>query len=810
MDVTLPLDDPCADLATVGGKGESLAELVRAGLPVPPGFHVTTAAYRAFVQESGIEPTADDVKAQFTAHPLPESIAAPIRDAYAALGEPAVAVRSSATAEDLPDASFAGQQDTFLDVRGADAVLDAVRRCWASLWNDRAVAYRAGHGIDGDVALAVVVQEMVAADAAGVLFTADPVSGADDAMVVDAVRGLGEALVSGDVTPDHLVVDAATGAVRERRTRDEPVLDDAAVAELIGLGRRIVAHYGRPMDVEWARAGGRFAIVQARPITTIRDDPWNDSRGVDHLWTNTNLGEAVPDVVTPLTWSLLLVFMGQAMTTASVEGLRGYGRVGGRFYMDLSVSAAPALAMGISEKRFRSLVRSTFGTLPDGVTIPAPALPRLTVLRRVLPVGVRTIRGVRPLMRRLPGIVATNPDRCAGLVERIGRADAPALARLWDDELRPLLELVSGMLSAAGRSDPVALLTAQRTLAKLVGEADATAMTSGLTVDGDVLASLGPIVGLARVERGEIDEAEWARAYGHRGPHEFEVSMPSPGEQPGWVGEQIAALRRAGSDPLRLLEQQEAANHAAWDRLAATRPRRVARTRAQVARWARAERAREQVRSEVIRVFHVLRVLALRAGELTGLGDDVFLLEIDELTAVLRGGAAPDVAPRRAAYDRYRALPPYPSVIRGPFDPFAWAADPHRRTDVVDATAAPAAAPEGAVTGFPGAAGVVEGTVRVLTSVDDGGRLEPGEVLVTTVTNIGWTPLFPRVAAVVTDVGAPLSHAAIVARELGVPAVVGCGDATSRLHTGDRVRVDGTLGTVEILGSDESVAAARS
>jgi pyruvate,water dikinase len=174
------------------------------------------------------------------------------------------------------------------------------------------------------------------------------------------------------------------------------------------------------------------------------------------------------------------------------------------------------------------------------------------------------------------------------------------------------------------------------------------------------------------------------------------------------------------------------------------------------------------------------------------------MLAVDEVAAVLRGAPAPDTGERRAAHERYAALPPYPPVIRGRFDPFAWAADPDRRSDVFDASVTPAAT-AGAVTGFPGASGVVEGTVRVLRSVEEGDRLRPGEILVTSVTNIGWTPLFPLAAAVVTDVGAPLSHAAIVARELGIPAVVGCGNATTVLRTGDRVRVDGSRGAVEVL-----------
>ena len=825
--ITLPLADPSADLATTGGKGSSLATLVRAGLPVPPGFHVTTAAYRAYVALHHLQEkiTAADergVAELFAAHPVPEEIAGPIREAYARLGSPAVAVRSSATAEDLPEASFAGQQDTILDVRGAAAVLDAVRRCWASLWTDRAVAYREREGIDpSDVALAVVVQELVDAESAGVLFTADPVSAAPDRMIVNATWGLGESLVSGAVTPDELVLDAVTGAVRERRTGDKAtmtvrgdgaphevpvpaqlriaqVLDDAAAAELAALGRRIAAHYGRPMDVEWTRADGAFAIVQARPITGLRDI-WNDSLSVDHLWTNTNLGEAVPDVMTPCTWSLMQIFMEHAMATATLPSARGYGIIGGRFYFDLSLTSSLSALFGVSEKRFRSLTEPSFGRLPDDVAIPHADLPRGRTLRELLPRVWHVLRTVRPTARRLPALVAGNPARCADLTRRIGAADNAELAAMWAGELRPLLVDVSDMLSAAGRSDPVALLTVKKQLVKLVGEADATALTTGLTVDGDVLASLGPLVGLALVERGEIDEPEYVRRYGHRSPHEFEVSLPRPADRQGWVGEQIAALRAADRDPLSLLEQQEAANRMAWARLVRDHPRHVRRTRKRVDRWAHAERAREQARSEVIRVFGVLRAFALRAGELTELGDEVFMLTVDEIVAVLDGATVPETTSRRAAYERYRALPPYPSIIRGRFDPFAWAADPDRRADVFAPDRARTGDHNGAVTGFPGAAGLVEGTARVLGSVEEAETLEPGEILVTTVTNIGWTPVFPRAAAVVTDVGAPLSHAAIVARELGIPAVVGCGDATIRLHTGDRLRVDGTRGTVEVL-----------
>jgi pyruvate,water dikinase len=300
------------DGARVGGKGANLGELLRAGLPVPPGFVLTTAAYRHFVAANALGPEierlarpapADDPAALegaaraigglFASGAMPAEIARATREAYLRLQEPPVAVRSSATAEDLPGASFAGQMETYLKVRGTDALLAAVRRCWASLWTARAIAYRANQGVaPAEVGLAVVVQEQLPAEAAGVLFTANPVSGRRDQMVIDGSWGLGEAVVGGRVTPDHWLVDARTGAVLEARVvckklmtatqgpgtalvpvpgdlREKPALDEAQLAALVDLGRRAAGHFGSPQDVEWALARGRLYLVQSRPITSL-------------------------------------------------------------------------------------------------------------------------------------------------------------------------------------------------------------------------------------------------------------------------------------------------------------------------------------------------------------------------------------------------------------------------------------------------------------------------------------------------------------------------------------------------------------
>jgi pyruvate,water dikinase len=298
-----------------------------------------------------------------------------------------------------------------------------------------------------------------------------------------------------------------------------------------------------------------------------------------------------------------------------------------------------------------------------------------------------------------------------------------------------------------------------------------------------------------------MSRAEYLETYGHRGPQEAELSIPRPAEDPDWLDRQLAEYEKNPVDVDALLARRREEFEAAWQRLQERHPGQARKLRSQIDKVGPAARMREAVRDEVTRFLWVEREWAVRAGQLSGLGDDIFLLTIDEVLALLAGDdtATAYIPTRQETYARYRALPPYPMIIRGPFDPFHWAADSHRRSDIYDATAAAPVSTSNTISGFAGAAGRVEGQVRLLDGPEQGDQLQRGEILVAVTTNVGWTPLFPRAAAVVTDVGAPLSHAAIVARELGIPAVVGCGSATTRLHTGDRVRVDGGRGTVEIL-----------
>ncbi|TMD98182.1 MAG: pyruvate, phosphate dikinase [Chloroflexi bacterium] len=822
--LVLALDDVSATLEHVGGKGSSLARLAAAGLPVPPGFHITTTAYRLFVARHGLQeqilaavsmaspdqPATCDVAAQtiaalFAQHPMPDEVASAIRQAYTRLGggDLPVAVRSSATAEDLPDLSFAGQQETYLNMHGEAQVLDAVKRCWASLWTARAIGYRIrNHIAAASVSLAVVVQELVPAEAAGILFTANPVTGVHDQIMINAAWGLGEAIVGGLVTPDTVVVDKNSGAIvtseinekdvmtvrKPIGTLEEPVpadrrmqavLSPTQAGELARLGVRIEELYGQPMDIEWVLSADRFFIVQARPITTLHNknqgiDAWNDSLTVDCLWTRGNAGEAVPDVMTPCSWSLLQIVIADMMPTLYIGGYSPIGNIGGRFYMNLSPLMTMVAAAGMNRKRLFESIGDIFGHVPDDLEIPLLPVSRWIVFRTVLPATLRNRRRIRGNVKRLPAFLATAPARCEELLKRIKAASSPTdLTRLWQDELLPYLHECNYMLEAGSKGDGGAFIKVRNTLRKLVGEADTNTLLLATDSGTNQLASLGPLQGLTQLMRGEIDRATFTRQYGHHSPHLFEISYPRPAEDPHWIDQQLAGLREAPTDIMTLLARQKEAQEAAWDRFQRRYPRQAAKMRGKIARTRTLAYEREATRSEQARVLWPLRAFVLRAGELTGYGEKLFFLSIEEILALLKGDdtALASVPERQAIYAGYCALPSYPVLIRGHFDPFQWAANPQRRSDVFDASGK--SIPSGdAITGFPGAPGTVEGRARVVLT---------------------------------TDVGAPLSHAAIVARELGIPAVVGCGNATMRLHTGDWLRVNGELGTVEIIRVAQAV-----
>ena len=810
----VPLGDLTArDIPVAGGKGANLGELIRAGFAVPDGFVITTEAFRVAAGAAGIDPNDPrDAAARMRRAAVPDEIARAIVDGYRRLGG-RVAVRSSATAEDLPEASFAGQQDTILDVEGDDAVVDAVRACWASLWNERAVAYRATHEIEpATLALAVVVQRMVAANAAGVLFTADPVTGRRRRASIDAVAGLGDRLVSGAVNPEHYLVDTPSGEVLER---GGTLLSDARLRELSALGARVEAHYGKPQDIEWAIDGTRLWLVQSRDITTLYPLPTGlpDPDAELRVLLSANVAQGVFQPMTPMglqTFRLL----GSGFAThfahrppADIdEGVPATKQSGLRLWIDVTglltnpaTRELPQRAMSFMEARseiiFKRVLEDPRLRAGHGSTLRA----RLAIVRAVAHTGaplivLRTL--LRPaatrtrLVREVESIVATDPGPTTTAMERVA-----AFERLLTDvpaRFGPKLMAmaVAGFASYGAAARLLGKRATQDEMRKVL-----RSLPFNPTTEMDL--ALWDIARRTRddpeAERRELDA--FLERYGHRAVAEIDLGLPRWSEDPRHLRDTIAGYRLLPDDAIP--PDEHFANGARdADAMVETLARRVhGPKRILVRAFLRRVRAlnglREMPKFHIIRLFARARaILAPVGAELAAVGriaraDDLWFLTLPD---VRRGLAGEDlralVASRRAEYARELRRRHIPRVLL---------------SDGTDAEAAYTTPTEGGLHGTPASPGVARGTARVLLS-PVGARLEPGEVLVAPATDPGWTPLFLTASALVMEMGGMMSHGAVVAREYGIPAVVGVAGATERIATGQQVSVDGSAGRVSVEG----------
>jgi phosphohistidine swiveling domain-containing protein len=817
------------DLALAGGKGANLGELMRSGFPVPGGVVVSTAAYTSVVETNGLAATIEaalragdgtaDVRAAFESTTVPDGLRAQIVEAYAVLGGGPVAVRSSATAEDLPGAAFAGQQDTYLNVVGEVELLQAVRRCWGSLWTDRAIAYRARRGVDqASLRIAVVVQRMVPAEHAGVVFTANPVTGARDEVVIDASTGLGEAVVSGLVTPDHYVLDAC-GAIRQHipgrrevvirgvdgggttRTTDEPVeaLPDEAVIELAGLGRAVAAHFGRPQDIEWARAAGRVWLVQTRPMTALPPPPLRLGR------IRRRLGQQLLDYFTDRPYPL----------DVSAWIQPGIGR-----FVERMLAEIPGLRLELSEvlpevdgvvDRYVPLL-----PLPTPAMLTAPA--RLAGrIRRFAPAAwerdprfarfQREVRDLRAIdLTELAWtdltVVARRALVATDLVTDL-RVDY--LPRAGYDLLR--LHFLQTALGLRALSGQLTLGTRTRTEDANRGlEALAAQVRHDPVLRGAFIELDGPAL-LERVTHDPACDAFSAALrgflaeYGHR-----ETTSPLLMSAPTWADAPttvLALVSVLAAGPPRPSGPGPAA--AAEDRLVGHPLVRRTGTAEGARRVVVAARAgiafREDSHFYVTAVLPVLRRVAMEAGNrlaaarVLALPEDVFHLRLEELEHC---ADPPRLTPGDA--DRLRSLVRTRSARRAEL---AGAPMISRATLFPQCDAGTA----GLLRGVAASGGRVTGPVRVIGSPAEFGTLRDGEVLVCPYTNPAWTPLFQRAIAVVVNSGGSGSHAAIIAREYGIPAVMATGTATTVLADGQLVTVDGDAGLV--LEADAADRSAR-
>lgn len=848
-------------VAVVGGKGAHLGGLACIeGVRVPGGFCVTTDAFRRMMgrvpsmadrldelsrldpgDREGIGTLSARIRGAIEGTAIPDDIAAELTGALARHGEHAAfAVRSSATAEDLPTASFAGQQDTYLNVVGTQAVLTHISRCWASLFTERAVTYRRRNGIDHrTVHMAVVVQRMVFPRAAGILFTADPVTGNRKVATVDAGFGLGEALVSGLVNPDvfkvrdgeviartiaakeravHALPDGGTREVAvDARSREQLALTDEQVLRLVRLGRRVEAHFGRPQDIEWCLVDDDFHIVQSRPVTTLFPVPETDD-GENHVYVSVGHQQMMTDAMKPL-----------GLSVWRMTAMAPMHEAGGRLFVDvtrqLSSPAGRAALLdliGRGDPLTRDALESVLDqdgfvpTLPDAGPGGPPA--------RRAPASVETDPAV------VTGLIKRNEEFLAALRHDIRGRSGPALfdflLEAFEEHKRVLTDPLNLPAIMAGME---ATWWLNDKLREWLGEKNA-ADTLTLSAPGNVTSEMGlalldvadavrphpqVVAFLQSVEDGNFlddlaglpggtearDAIEtYLDRYGMRCVGEIDITRPRWRERPDTLLPLIldnvrnfapgAARRRfeQGRQRAREKEQEVLSRLRALpdgDRKADETRRMIERVRTFIG-------YREYPKYAIVSRYFVYKQALLeeaerlvRAGVLRN-KEDVFYLTFPEFHEAARTMRVDEALVRRReeAFRSHQALTP-PRVLTSDGECLDGA---YRRDD----------APAGALIGLPVSAGTVEGRARVILDMAQA-DLEAGDILVTACTDPSWSPLFVGIAGLVTEVGGLMTHGAVIAREYGLPAVVGVEGATRLIRDGQRIRVHGTDGYVEIL-----------
>lgn len=909
----LALDAEIVGLELVGGKGANLTRLANAGFPVPGGFLVTTDAYRAFVMANGLgerilgrlvdvvgEETAvsaapdagvlqqasTDIRNWFTQGAIPDALATQLHESYASFNNAPVAVRSSATAEDLPDMSFAGQQDTFLNVVGADALLEAVVNCWSSLWTARAIGYRQRNGIPHeDVALSVVVQKMVQSEASGVMFTANPLTGLRSETVIDATLGLGEALVSGLVEPDHYVVDVAQsnitskqlgekallirsvdgGGVVEEKTdisavlsagiSTEQALPDEQILALAQLGKQVAANYNFPQDIEWAWANGQLYLLQSRPITSLHPLPAHMPANPLQVMFSFASVQGIMEPMTPLGQDAIRhIFAGGASLfgfdrthetqgVIKIAGERLWGNITPVLRHPIGQKMAPRLFSGIDPT-----VVPALGTLKNdaGLGMGAGRL-RFDTFRRLakflFPFYRRIIRHWRNVetaakqieklsdyeVAQLRTKSETVPPKMSELAHRIDVFReitkafvfaVPEIASGAAGGLVPML-LLTRISNKATGSNQLVLEMTRGLPHNVTTEMDLALWQTAQTIRADGAASRqmqdnsvdqlaadfmdGKLEGVAQTA-----VSSFLTRYGMRGLGEIDIGRPRWRETPTHIMQVLQSYLQiddAVQAPDVVFERGEAAAEAAIVALETAVSKTFAgKLKAKLVRRL-AQRMRLLAGLRELPKFHIIQKMGIIRDGLLNSGtqlvasgaiaqaDDLFYLYFNELEAFAQNPQKDWrhlIAKRRANYARELMRNQLPRLLLS-----------DGRTFYEGLSAADDA--DGVLHGSPVSPGMVEGTVRVVLDPQQA-NLAPGEILVCPGTDPAWTPLFLAAGGLVMEVGGLMTHGAIVAREYGIPAVVGVHQATTRLQTGQRIQVDGSTGEIRVLSSEETQA----
>jgi pyruvate,water dikinase len=854
-------------LATVGGKGANLGELMKVGgILVPEGFCITTEAFKKIIEENSsiqellaqsslltegnrakISALSDEIRRDVEAVAIPPDIQEEIICFLSRFDEKdAFAVRSSATAEDLPTASFAGQQDTYLNIIGQESILKHISKCWASLFTERAILYRLQHDFDHrNVELSVIVQKMVFPEVSGILFTADPVTGNRKVLSIEAGFGLGEALVSGLVNADVYkvrsgqIIDKNIGvkklevrAVREGNTKTEPIalarqtiqaLPDEQILQLAQIARKIEQHFGYPQDVEWCSVDGVFYIVQSRPITTLFPVPEVDDQE-NHVYLSVGHHQMMTDAMKPLGLSVRQLTSVAPMATA-----------GGRMFVDVTAR----LASPSSQKTLLETARQYDELTEDALKIVLERGDFVKMLpdesaaesRRVV-----STSGVRKQLENDPaiaaGLIARSQASIKALKQNIQtKWGAEALDFILEDlqqltkslfDPQNMTAIMGAMDAAFWINDKMKEWLGETNVADVLSQSVSNNITSEMGLAlldvADVVRPYPEVIeylqyvqdddfweGLTKVTGGtEVHDAisAYLDRYGMRCAGEIDITRTRWSENPAILVPLILshiknyephASRRKFEEGRQgaLRKEQELLSRLSQ---LPDGEQKAEETRQMISLIRNFAGYREYPKYDIVSRYWVYKQALLKEAEALVQAnvihdqEDIYYLTFEELHEVVRSHTLDYqiINKRKVDYQVYKKLTP-PRVITSDGEILHGA---YKRENL----------PAGVIVGLPVSSGIIEGRARVIFKMEDA-DLEENDILVTPFTDPSWTPLFLSIKGLVTEVGGMMTHGAVIAREYGLPAVVSVEDATARIKDGQRIRLNGTEGYVEILES---------
>lgn len=867
-----------SDLSIVGGKGANLGELCHVQeIVVPEGFCISTRAYADFVSTSKdfktllrslellsvesleeLKAAGQRIRTHLENLDIPASVQQEIIQAWQKLGRHySYAIRSSATAEDLPGASFAGQQDTFLNIAGEENILDCVRKCWASLFTDRAIVYRNQNGFKHDkVLLSVVVQQMVFPDVSGIMFTADPVTGNRKTVSIDASFGLGEALVSGIVNADlyqvkedkvvkkqigkkKIVIYAKPdgGTIKAELTeelRTVQALSDEHAIRLARMGRDIEAHFGSPQDIEWCIAGDEIFIVQSRPITTLYPAPKVDDDKL-HLFISIGHAQMMTEAMKPLGLSVLKTLVPFKRSLLAESNL--LQESGGRLFLDLTYlleypqlrKRLPALLLNIDESMGR-IVQDFVRREEFQTTAGTGKKLDIRLLKKAFPTVLDILKDIvfRENFQAIDEVNRFIVNKVTENKTRLQAVSGPDRITRIQEQLSSLMPMVFLTVAQYMATALITYKLIENLSKKWLGDASelrSISKSPAGNVTTEMGLALGDVADAARKHPAMIEylkhaanETFWEglkavpenekvlpafldffEKYGMRGTGEIDVTRPRWREVPTHLVPAILnhiKSIRPGQHRRDFLAGKEEAEQAAdrlLERLRET-PGGLFKAR-RMKRLIKVHRAligiREHPKYFLVQNFDMIKLAILQeasklvAARILTHPEEIYWLSLQEIKDLLESQQLDRniITIRKEKFQQDTKLTP-PRAITSEGEILIAKSGAH--------------VPPGSLAGSPVSAGVVEGRARVILRLEEA-IMDKGDILVAPYTDPGWTPLFPLAAGLVTEVGGLMTHGAVVAREYGIPAVVGVDGATKEIRDGQRIRVDGTQGLVEVL-----------